>query len=209
MHLPTALQTPDNTPALALLHRYFGDPFAGAGAAVAAAFDHWDSAGTRTQDVNRFTADDLVAVSFLSVDVPPTAARVLLRDRSDEFSELLAAIGPDRDLADEQDPLPDDWSGWALMHALRELEGVHTTKASKLLARKRPRLRPIWDNVVAKVTDAVDNQWEPLRQLLRADDLALHQRLLRLRTKAGLPKDISALRVFDVVCWREGKDLGL
>jgi len=41
--------------------------------------------------------------------------------------------------------------------------------------------------------------WEPLRLALRANDDALHHRLLRLRTAAGLPEQISALRVFDVI----------
>jgi len=63
-----------------LLRRYFGEPFCGPSAAVGAAFDTWDSTGTRSEDVDRFTADDLVAVTFLSVDVPPRAARLLLRD---------------------------------------------------------------------------------------------------------------------------------
>jgi len=38
-----------------------------------------------------------------------------------------------------------------------------STKASKLLARKRPALRPIGDSVIAKTTGAKDNLWEPLR----------------------------------------------
>ncbi len=82
------------------------------------------------------------------------------------------------------------------------------TKASKLLARKRPALIPIWDSVIGGVTQAGDSFWEPLRQELRADDAALHRRLLRLRDRAGLSPTVTALRVFDVVCWMEGKDRG-
>ncbi|MBW0090221.1 hypothetical protein I4I73_15640 [Pseudonocardia sp. KRD-184] len=206
--LPESLQSSDDDAALALLTRYYGRPFAGPGSAVGAAFDHWDSTGTRVQDVDRFTADDLVAVTFLSVDVSATAARALLRERADEFAALLADVGQDRDLVDEVDPLADDWAGWAVMSALRGLDRIGPTTASKLLARKRPRLRPIWDTVVTKVTGSTEQQWEPLRQALRADDAALHHRLLRLRAAAGLPDDIGALRIFDVICWREGKDRG-
>ena len=55
------------------------------------------------------------------------------------------------------------------MRALRELPGVGATKASKLVARKRPRLRPIWDSVVTIVTGAVEQQWELVRLTLRDD----------------------------------------
>jgi hypothetical protein len=52
----------------------------------------------------------------------------------------------------------------------------------------------------------VATQWEPLRVELSANDGALHQRLLRLRDQVGLPEAVTALRVLDVIAWREGKD---
>jgi hypothetical protein len=208
-HLPLALlDDDDDQTALGLLRTYYGQPVFGPGAATGALFDGWDSTGNRAKDTNRFTADDLVAVTFLSVNIPPTAARDFFTDRADQLTELLVALGPDRDLVDEVDPLTDDWAGWQLMRALRAPHKMGSTKASKLLARKRPRLRPIYDSVIAKATGSKDNLWEPLRLALRANDDALHHRLLRLRTAAGLPEQISALRVFDVIAWREGKDLG-
>jgi hypothetical protein len=147
-------------------------------------------------------------VTFLSVNVPATAARVFLHDQVNTLSQLLTELGPDRDLVEEEQPFADDWAGWKLMHALRVPHNMGTTTASKMLARKRPRLRPIWDSVIATTTGTQDNLWEPLRVALRADDRALHLRLLRLRAAAGLPEDVSALRVFDVIAWREGKDRG-
>ncbi len=95
------------------------------------------------------------------------------------------------------------------MRGLRQLPKIGPTRASKLLARKRPRLRPIWDSVVTSVTGTLDRQWEPLRVALRDNDKALHHRLIRIRGAAGLPAEVSALRVFDVVTWMEGKDRGL
>lgn len=208
--LPQAFAHPeDDSVALSLLRRYYGSTFCGPGSATGAAFDTWDSAGTREADVDRFTADDLVAVSFLSVDISAPAARALLRDRAEDFSALLIAVGPDRDLVDEAEPLHDDWAGWELMRGLRQLPKIGPTRASKLLARKRPRLRPIWDSVVTSVTGTLDRQWEPLRVALRDNDKALHHRLIRIRGAAGLPAEVSALRVFDVVTWMEGKDRGL
>ncbi|GIJ51652.1 hypothetical protein Val02_85380 [Virgisporangium aliadipatigenens] len=200
--LPEALQKPDDTPAIDLLLRYYGRPYLSAGCATGAYFDTW----TAESDPTRFTAEDLVAVTFLSVQVPPMAALRLLRDRSEEFTVMLAALGPDRDLAHEAEPLADDWAGWTLMRELKTLPGVGTTIASKLLACKRPKLRPIWDTVVTAVTDTAARQWEPLRIALRADNHALHHRLSRLRDLAGLPESVTVLRVLDVIAWREGKD---
>lgn len=203
--LPTALQDPDDDAALALLRRYYGDPYLSPGCADGAYFDTW----APKSDPFRFTADDLIAIKFLSVEAPKTAVRELLRDRSDKFAGLLLELRSDRDLAEEEAPLHNEWAGWRLMDELRSIPGVRTTIASKLLARKRPRLRPIWDSVVAAVTDTVQAQWEPLRVALNADDKALHHRLLRLRDQAGLPDAVSALRIFDVIAWSEGKSRGL
>ncbi|MEU5785304.1 DUF6308 family protein [Micromonospora lupini] len=203
--LPEALQKSDDADAIALLKRYYGVPYLGAGCADGAHFDTWAT----NSDPMRFTADDLVAIKFLSVEAPKTAVRALLRDRSAKFSALLVDLGPDRDLVYEDELLDSTWAGWQMMEALRTIPGVGTTIASKLLARKRPRLRPIWDTVVAAVTDTVSAQWEPVRTALSADDCALHRRLLRLREVVGLPAEVSALRILDVIAWREGKDRGL
>ncbi|MBQ0978108.1 hypothetical protein KBX34_08310 [Micromonospora sp. M61] len=59
------------------------------------------------------------------------------------------------------------------------------------------------------MTDTVPAQWEPLRTALHANNLALHHRLLRLRDVLHLPEEIGALRILDVIAWREGKDRGL
>ncbi|MFC9841432.1 DUF6308 family protein [Rhodococcus sp. NPDC127530] len=49
---------------------------------------------------------------------------------------------------------------------------------------------------------------EPGPEALLADDAALHHRLLFLR-EADVPEEISALRVFDVIGWMDGKNRGL
>ncbi len=207
-HLPQALAAADDSSALDLLARYYGPALGEPNYYAGSAFDTWDTTGSRARDTNRFTADDLLAITCLSVSVPPAAAHRLLVGEADRFADLLHQVGEDRDLAEQAEPIVDDWVGWTLLEELWALDGVGPTTASKLFARKRPRLRPIYDAVVAEVTGTRLNQWEPLRQALRADGLALHHRLIRLRGAAGLPAEVSALRVLDVICWMEGKDEG-
>ena len=196
--LPTALQTDDDGRALDHLATYFGR--VGASRYTGSFFDTWPG-----NDADSWTADDLVAVSFLSVFVPPLAARRLLEQEADRFTELLRAVGPDRELSDEDAPIDPDWPAWRLYTRLRELPGIGRTIASKLCARKRPRLLPIYDTVVGQVTSCQTAQWVPLRDRLRADDGRLQDRLLRLRAVAELGEEVSALRVYDVITWMDGK----
>ncbi|WP_255315059.1 DUF6308 family protein [Rhodococcus koreensis] len=37
----------------------------------------------------------------------------------------------------------------------------------------------------------------------------MHRRWLSIREEAGLPEEISALRVFDVIAWMDGENRGL
>ncbi|MFC9839742.1 DUF6308 family protein [Rhodococcus sp. NPDC127530] len=110
---------------------------------------------------------------------------------------------------DEPDPPTPGWPAWDLETALWALPGIGQTKATKLIARKRPRLYPIWDSVVSQVLGTERSHLNPVREALRADGGALHHRLLSLREEAGLPEEISALRVFDVIAWMDGKNRGL
>jgi hypothetical protein len=93
----------------------------GRSAYVGAHFDSWSSTGDRVRASDRFTADDLVAVRFRSVQVLPRRS------------------------------------------------------------------------------------WAPKAQALGADDAALPHRLLSIRAAAGLPEEISVLRVFEVIVWADGK----
>lgn len=170
-------------------------------------FDTWDSTRTRSASANMFTADDLVAVTFLSVDVPARAALELLDTASAEFTALLEELGPDRDLVDETEPWDVNWAGSRLWARLHKLPEVGPTTASKLFARKRPRLRPIYDSVVTEVLET-SQLWEPLRQALQ-DDTALHDRLVSIRDEAGVSPAVPAIRVLDVVTWMIGKDGGV
>ncbi|WP_308203640.1 DUF6308 family protein [Gordonia rubripertincta] len=203
MKIPIALQTDDLTTAVDDLKRYFGDPYPGE-RYTGASFDAWDSTGNRDADTDRFTADDLIAISLLSVNAGPAAARTLLRDRAEEFSGHLRAIGPDRDLADEPGPLDKTWPAWQLENQLRTVSGVGLTIATKLIARKRPRLYPIWDTVVVEVLGTRSSHLVPIHATL-SQDAALRQRLQQARADVGLPRHVSELRILDVIAWMQGK----
>jgi hypothetical protein len=205
------LQKSDDADALALLRAYYrprpGTPL---GTFYSGArFDDWDSLGSRAADRDKFTADDLVAITFLGVTVPPKAAWKLLCGEPRYFSELLPRI-VDQELASTSpENINSRWPAWQLWGRLRELPGVDWVIAGKLLARKRPHLIPVYDRVVKSVTGGDRDYWAPLCAALQTDDYALQERLLRLRAAAALPPSVTALRVFDVVAWMEGKEQGL
>jgi hypothetical protein len=98
--LPVVLADPRH--AADLVHGYFEGrreddrtPFY-----TGAAFERFAGGGDHPLVANMFTADDLVAVSMLSVQVPPRAALRILLDDADSLSAYLADVPADVDLAD-------------------------------------------------------------------------------------------------------------
>ncbi|WP_372490013.1 MULTISPECIES: DUF6308 family protein [Prescottella] len=206
IRLPKVLVADDDGAAVEVLRRYFTEPLVKTGYLRSGArWDTWDSTGTRGRDADTFTADDLVAVTMLSVDVSPDGAQILLRERVDEFGELLVAVGPDRDLADEADELTPESPVCRLEAALWTVPSIGRTVASKLIARKRPRLFPIYDRVIGEVLDTKQAHLESVRTALRADDGALQRRLVSLREQAGLDEAVPALRILTVLAWMQLK----
>ncbi|MFM1726549.1 MULTISPECIES: DUF6308 family protein [Rhodococcus] len=205
IRLPKVLGADDGA-AVEVLQRYFTEPLVKTGYLRSGArWDTWDSTGTRGRDADVFTADDLVAVTMLSVDVSPDGAQILLRERGAEFAELLAAVGPDRDLVDEAaEPTPES-PVCRLETALWTVPSIGRTVASKLIARKRPRLFPIYDRVIGEVLDTKQAHLDPVRRALRANDGELHRRLVSLREQAGLDDAVPALRILTVLAWMQLK----
>ena len=141
------------------------------------------------------TADDLLAVSLLDIAWRPDAVRQLLGADAGTVSRLLAAISSDTDLweATDEDIAAVD----PLWDVLVRMPGVGTATASKLLARKRPRLCPVSDKVVIQAVGLPGWTWEALRCLLQDPRARAEIELLRPPTAASA----SLLRILDVAIW--------
>lgn len=185
--------------AVSVLRSYYG--VAGDDGFEGRFFDTWPD---HDIDPNRFCPEDVIATSFLSIHVPASAARaVLAAGDNNPYNELLREIPRDVDFWDA-DPPNRESPQWRLEKRLTSLHGVGLTTASKLMARKRPRLIPIIDTVVRAELGLHRAFWSPLFQLFQ--DAALRGRLTGVATAAReagvlLPPGISTLRLFDVIVW--------
>ncbi|MFD8733411.1 DUF6308 family protein [Streptomyces sp. NPDC059618] len=192
------------------LRRYFGiGVHAGELPFTGRRFEHLAGGGDRTGIADIVTAEDLIAVQTLSVTVPaPVALDLLEGPLGGELSALLKAIPADIDMADAEASVVTDGSpaeqAWDL---LRDQHGINWVIAGKLLARKRPRLLPVYDRVVRCALGRPSEFWAGLRTALHEDGRSLHRQLLQLRQTAGLPETVSALRVCDVTVWMNHRAL--
>lgn len=205
LHLPHVVTSEDESLATSALRAYFfSQEFTGG------QWDGFDPSGTRAQSSNVFTADDALSTALLGTELSGRAVSGLLVDPQHDFGVLLSAVGPDRNFIEvDPDPTGDDMRPvYSLYEALKDLPDVGYTRASKLLARKRPRLFAIIDS---KVLETVFRETETdtyvgrslLHAALAADDHKLWERLAGFRRAAELPEDVSVLRVFDVLAWME------
>lgn len=151
-------------------------------------------------DVDAFTVGDLAAASLLDVRFGPhVVVELLERDRC---NSLLARIPPAGALWDvSAEHLDRDSHAWQLWIQLVSIPGVSTTRASKLLARKRPHLMPILDSVIMRhlSLDGLDG-WQALREALTPDFRAQIDELAQPALDHGAAQP-STLRLLDVATW--------
>lgn len=172
------------------------------------------------RDPHQVTATDLLAVTTLSVDIPPLAVRRFLEDEATQaaLSNLLRAL-PQRKL---QDTTEADFTAMASVYDLVKESlaraGTKTSNpwvtASKLVARKRPDLFPVRDSVVCSYL-GIDKlryyakDWYVYRQLMKSPDVAdkLEELPSRIHEASGsreLTLDAEPLRLLDAALWRFG-----
>jgi hypothetical protein len=199
---------------LASLQTYFGTTTWTAKPYTGAYFDTFGRCQDSSATDYKITSEDLIAVSFLSVHVPPMAARGMLQIRADEISALLNNIDPKLQIQSVTEATHDSVFGpgspaqklWNILRGKKDGGwDVGPTITSKIMARKRPHLIPIWDSVLKSVTDQQDdrNQWNIWRQEMTRNSELLHF-LEVVRMEAGIP-EIPLLRVLDVILWMSGR----
>lgn len=168
-----------------------------------ARFDTLGGGGGRDAVKDVITPTDLLAVQCLSVVVPaPVALSLLEGQLGGQMTACLRDIPADLDLGtagalDHVQPRSPADRAWQL---LREQDNVGWVTAGKLLARKRPRLIPVWDNVVKCAYGRPGDAWRWLDSQLR-NDARLMSRISELHQQVRLPAEVSCLRVLDVVIW--------
>ena len=137
--LPNELSCDDPRPGAALLRTYFhsreddGQP-----SYTGAMFEAFAGGGDSIEMANMFTADDIVAVSLLSVDVPGAATLRMLGPRASALNGLLCQIPVDLELHEARDQDISDGSAADQLWRMIRAAGVGPVTTSKLLARKRP-----------------------------------------------------------------------
>lgn len=217
MELPDILTEKNVEKAANLVRRYYlvPDPKTGL-LGTGSQFDAWaaDDAAAHPYEI---TDSDLVAVSLLTVPVSGKAA-MGFRAAKDDITRLLTNIPNDRDLhaipADERELIIGNGSQardlWTLLVGKRNAKwDIGPTTASKILARKRPRLLPIFDTVIRDLVGEHNtrDQWRNWHALL-TDGTGLPERLQRIHQLSAVQQPLAHLRIMDVVLWMHGKDQG-
>jgi hypothetical protein len=166
----------------------------------------------RVSAMNEIMADDILATTLLGVNFPGTAVLELLEGSAGTLvATQLALIPFDQDLHSfSSNPIGVDSPAWVAWNVIAGLDDVKRTKTSKLLARKRPRLLPILDDVVVCALKLGDTEaWKGIYEILTDNDVSVVGELLAIQTLASPnhPRiaELSLLRVLDIVVWMEHK----
>jgi hypothetical protein len=171
-------------------------------------FETFAGGGDRAESRDRIAVDDLYAVEALKVQVPFAIGQELLEGQlGRDISACLQEIPTEAELGTRgASGLVADGShadrAWRLLNNRSEKTGIGWVIAGKLLARKRPKLIPVYDSVVSCQVGAPDHVGLKLHDQLAAHDGELRTALAEVRTTVGVEDNVSILRVLDVVLWR-------
>lgn len=172
-----------------------------------ARFDTLGCGGGRDEVRDVITPYDLLAVACLDVTVPtPVALELVEGPLGREIGACLRGIPTGVALGEAGarecvEPGSFAVEAWELLKAS---DNVGWVIAGKVLARKRPRLIPVWDTVVKCAFGRPKGAWLWLDGCLR--DGRLGTELDRLHQAADLSELVFPLRVLDVVLWMRHRD---
>lgn len=170
-------------------------------------FERLGGGGDRQETKDVFTAEDLIAVSMLSVKVPPRVAGWMLEETWPgsgrlELSKLLGEVPVDltpesregrEQLRDKSSPLNRLW------HSLKDQDQIGFVRAGKLCARKRPALAPVYDDVVRQAVGRPPNWWDTVAEAF--EDSEIVERLGELRDLVDFVIAPTLLRTLDIAVW--------
>lgn len=171
-------------------------------------FDRFE--GEPDPNPDQFLAEDVLAVSLLSAPIPPRAIQALLYDESSRFNDMLAEIPKNLDFFEANISHLELAMNLETALMLPKSNYVGPVRASKLIARKRPQLYPIFDSVVMRQLLRKRNGAFilPLHKLLTEDPkikASVMNGLSEVRAAAHLPESLSLIRVLDVLVWMDGE----
>lgn len=157
-------------------------------------------------DPDRFEAADLMAVHLMGMSFRPTTVMALLcaGHERDEVSQLLGQI-PNVDIWDDQADLRAADELWHLLAQDRKkvYPGINWVTAGKLLARKRPGLIPVIDEVITTlVPRPPEGYWRLFQTYL--SNSRRRERVEGLRPPGVSEQSTPTLRLLDTAIWIRG-----
>ena len=161
------------------------------------------------REPNRVTIEDSLSLSLLDTPLKPREVIGLLEINRDlvhllgriDLGLTLIAAAPAEDFTESP------WASASMAYKLlRASSGIGRSRASKLLARKRPHLIPVWDRYVAEglAMKGSDQDWVIMQDVVVAHSDRLHAIADEFRFSNrdnGRAQGLSLLRMFDIIGW--------
>lgn len=166
----------------------------------------WDPAIERRlgpRERNTIDVEDLYSPTLLSAAIRRSAGQVIL-ERADTITGLLHAVDHDVPLWDP-DGATVNRALEAAERLVKELQSVlHVgpTRASKLVAAKRPQLIPIWDSQISKALGAGRMSWHQYWMAWRRSITPAVGELRSIASEVEHP-NLSPLRTIDIIIWMD------
>lgn len=163
--------------------------------------------GLEGNDPHGITPTDLLAITTLSVSVSPRGIR---RFEANTGAEFLRDLDDKWELGGQDAEAHADAMGAFYSFVKERLGGNKWVTASKICARKRPKLFPVRDNVVCsylELTKQANEDWPAFAAIMRDKETvdALAQAVAAAqRPGVDMGDGISMLRHLDVVLWMAG-----